>query len=463
MTELSVERTAIPGLLVLRLPVHRDERGWFKENWQREKMIALGLPDFAPVQNNVSFNASRGATRGIHAEPWDKLVSVSTGQVFGAWVDLREGPTFGATVTQLVDESVAVFVPCGVGNSYQALADDTTYSYLVNAHWHPGVTYPAVHLGDERLGIEWPIPLAESEISAKDHANPRWDDVVPMPRRRPLVLGGTGQIGRALRELLPDAIAPTRAELDLSDPASVAAWDFAAHDVVINAAAYTAVDAAETDDGRASAWALNAVGPATLARLAREHQLRLVHYSSDYVFDGTREVHDEDEAPSPLGVYGQTKAAGDLAVATAPDHLILRTTWVIGEGANFVATMARLAGDGISPAVVDDQVGRLSFAQDVAAATVHLLESGAPTGTYDVTNDGDPLTWAALAREVFAARGRAREDVRAITSAEFAASRPGLTAPRPAHSTLDLTRLTATGFSPRDHVEALHDWLSRHD
>ena len=86
-----VERTPIPGLLVVRLDVHEDARGWFKENWQREKMVAAGLPDFGPVQNNVSFNARRGATRGIHTEPWDKFVTVTTGRVFGAWVDMREG------------------------------------------------------------------------------------------------------------------------------------------------------------------------------------------------------------------------------------------------------------------------------------------------------------------------------------------------------------------------------------
>jgi len=93
--DLQLSSTPIPGLLVIDLPLHGDNRGWFKENWQREKMMALGLPDFRPVQNNVSFNATVGVTRGLHAEPWDKLVSVTTGAVFGAWVDLREGETFG--------------------------------------------------------------------------------------------------------------------------------------------------------------------------------------------------------------------------------------------------------------------------------------------------------------------------------------------------------------------------------
>ena len=94
---LGVETTPIPGFLRIDLTVHGDNRGWFKENWQREKMVALGLPDFGPVQNNISFNDEVGVTRGIHAEPWDKFVSVATGRVFGAWVDLLEGPSFGTT------------------------------------------------------------------------------------------------------------------------------------------------------------------------------------------------------------------------------------------------------------------------------------------------------------------------------------------------------------------------------
>ncbi len=100
---LQVSTTPIPGLMVIDLPVHGDNRGWFKENWQREKMIAAGLPDFGPVQNNVSFNDAAGTTRGIHAEPWDKYVSVATGRIFGAWVDLRAGPTFGTVFTAEIE------------------------------------------------------------------------------------------------------------------------------------------------------------------------------------------------------------------------------------------------------------------------------------------------------------------------------------------------------------------------
>ena len=233
--DLSVAETGIGGLKVVDLAVHGDSRGWFKENWQRAKMTALGIPDLKVVQNNISYNDSRGVTRGIHAEPWDKFISVARGSVFGA---------------------------------------------------------------------------------------------------------------------------------------------------------YTAVDRAETPEGRAIAWKANATGPALLARTCAEHGITLVHVSSDYVFDGTAEVHTEDEPLSPLSVYGQTKAAGDIAVAGCPRHYIMRSSWVIGEGHNFVKTMKGLSDRVADPedklaqvTVVDDQLGRLTFTRDMAAAIFHVLGTHAPTGT----------------------------------------------------------------------------------
>ncbi|MDI6910893.1 bifunctional dTDP-4-dehydrorhamnose 3,5-epimerase family protein/NAD(P)-dependent oxidoreductase [Nocardioides sp.] len=461
--ELTLETTPIPGLLLLRLPVHEDGRGWFKENWQREKMVALGLPDFGPVQNNVSHNARRGVTRGIHAEPWDKLVSVTTGRVFAAWVDLRRGDSFGSTFHVEVDPSVSVFVPRGVGNSYQALEDGTSYSYLVNDHWRAGVTYPAVHLGDPDVAVPWPIPLDEADVSEKDRANPLLADVVPMEPHRTLIIGANGQLGRALSVDFPEAdradLAGADRVLDVTDPAGVAAWPWQEYDLVLNAAAYTAVDDAEAPEGRRTCWAANAQAPATLARLARDHHFTLVHYSTDYVFDGTAESHTEAEPFSPLGVYGQSKAAGDLAVGSAPRHYLLRTSWVIGDGHNFVRTMQSLAERGVSPSVVDDQVGRLTFTGELSRATRHLVETGAAYGTYNVTNDGPPTSWADLAREVFRLAGRDSEDVVRVSTEEYAAGKS--LAPRPACSVLGLEKLIGTGFVPEDALTALARYCRR--
>ncbi len=458
MGVLTIEHTPIPGLLVLRLDVRADDRGWFAETWQRAKMTELGLPDFGPVQANIAHNASRGTTRGLHAEPWDKLVTVASGRAYAAWVDLRAGETFGTTHAVELEPGMSVFVPRGVGNGYQTLLPDTAYTYLVNDHWRPDASYVAVDLADPALGIDWPIPPEERVVSDKDLSAPALADVDGVAVRRPLVLGSAGQVGRALQSVFPSSVGVDLPELDLTDDAQLDRWPWADHDVVLNAAAYTAVDLAETPDGRRAAWALNAGIPASLARLAVRHGFTLVHYSTDYVFDGTRDEHDEEEPLSPLGVYAQAKAAGDLALRAVPRHYLLRTSWVVGDGANFVRTMARLADEGASPAVVSDQIGRLTFADELARATHHLIEQGAPYGTYHVTNGGPPMSWAEVAREVFALRGRDPDDVRPVSTEEYTAGRT--IAPRPASGVLSMRRIEATGFEPRDAVEALRDYAS---
>ncbi|WP_144795960.1 bifunctional dTDP-4-dehydrorhamnose 3,5-epimerase family protein/NAD(P)-dependent oxidoreductase [Microbacterium paludicola] len=456
--------TPIPGLVVFDLPVHGDSRGWFKENWQREKMTALGLPDFGPVQNNISFNDAIGTTRGIHAEPWDKWVSVATGRIFGAWVDLREGPTFGAVFTAEIDPSRAIFVPRGVGNSYQTLEADTAYTYLVNDHWSPDAEYAFLNLADETAAIDWPIPLTEVEISAKDKAHPRLADVTPVAPRKTLVLGAGGQLGRALHAALGDAAHieyATRADLDVTSSDLATARRWRDYGTIINAAAYTAVDTAETAEGRAAAWQANAASVAALARIADEHGITLVHVSSDYVFDGTADgAYTEDAAFSPLGVYGQTKAAGDIAAATVARHYILRTSWVIGEGNNFVRTMASLAERGIDPKVVSDQIGRLTFTDDIAAAITHLLTTRAPYGTYNVTSSGRARSWADIARDVFRLAGHDPARVSDVTTVEYFAGATTPVAPRPLNSVLDLTKITATGFAPGDVDAGLAAYLA---
>ena len=124
--EVTVTEAPIPGFYIVKLAVHGDNRGWFKENYQQAKMEALGLPHFEVVQNNFSYNVERGVTRGLHAEPWEKFISVANGSVFGAWVDLRKGDSFGKTFTCEINPGTAVFVPRGVANGYQTLEENVT-------------------------------------------------------------------------------------------------------------------------------------------------------------------------------------------------------------------------------------------------------------------------------------------------------------------------------------------------
>ena len=474
---LRAEETGIEGLKVLDLSVHGDSRGWFKENWQREKMAkGLGLQDLRWVQNNISFNLSAGATRGIHAEPWNKFISVATGSVFGAWVDLRAGsPTYGRVYTCVLDPSKAIFVPRGVGNSYQALEDGTAYTYLVDAHWSAELkkTYTFVNLADPELAIEWPIPLDGCEISEADRNHPYLRDVVPMQPKRTLVTGANGQLGRAVRALAEErGLAETFDycdidTFDMSDAAAYGQYDWSLYGTVINCGAYTAVDRAETDEGRVTCWKANATGPALLARTCSEHGITLVHVSSDYVFDGSSDMHAEDEPMSPLGVYGQSKAAGDIAVAGCPAHYILRSSWVIGDGRNFVKTMAALSDRVADPedalgrvTVVDDQVGRLTFTADMARAIFHLIDTAAPYGTYNCTGSGEPASWAEVARRVFELRNGNGAAVAPVSTEEYYASASGPIAPRPARSALDLAKIEATGYAAPAWNEELKEYMS---
>lgn len=458
--ELSFQPTPIPDLLIADLPVHGDSRGWFKENWQHAKMTALGLPDFGPVQNNISFNAEKGVTRGIHAEPWDKYISIGSGRVFGAWVDLREGDSFGTVFTAELDPTKAIYVPRGVGNSFQALEDNTVYTYLVNDHWsaEAQAQYTFLNLADETAAVEWPIPLDQAELSDKDKAHPRLAEVAPMKPKRILITGADGQLGRAFRDVYPDAEFASRSDLDITDDNLDQARPWRQYEAIINTAAYTAVDTAETPDGRKAAWDINAKAVANLARVATKYGVTLVHYSSDYVFDGEQTLHDEEESFAPLGVYGQSKAAGDTAASVAPRHYTLRTSWVIGDGNNFVRTMASLAERGIKPSVVNDQIGRLTFTQDLARATKHLLTSQAPYGTYNLSNSGEPASWADIAAEVYELTGHDRTDVTGVSTAEYFADKPG-TAPRPLQSTLNIDKISAMGYTPEDWKTALRRYL----
>lgn len=274
-----------------------------------------------------------------------------------------------------------------------------------------------------------------------------------------VITGAEGQLGRALRREFPAALALGRAELDLTDAAAVRAFDWSGTDVVLNAAAWTAVDAAEDPAQQAAAWAVNAQAVASLAGAAQRHGFVLVHVSTEYVFDGRHAGPiPEDAPPSPLSAYGRSKAAGDRFASAVARHYLVRTTWVVGDGSNFVRTMAALADRGVSPSVVDDQIGRLTFAPDLAAGIAHLVRTGAPFGTYNLTGAGEPASWADVAREVFRLRGRSPDDVRRVSTAEYYAGKDGI-APRPANSVLDLSRIRSTGFEPCDWRAALREYL----
>jgi dTDP-4-dehydrorhamnose 3,5-epimerase len=182
-TEFTTHQTEIPGLIFFGVTKIGDERGWFQEKYQKAKLIAAGLPaDFTVVQTNISYNQEKGVIRGFHAEPWDKYISLVTGRVFAAYVDLRPSDGFGKVVTAELDKNKAVFLPKGVANGFQTLEEDTYYIYSVNDHWSQENydKYTFVNLADPQLNVKWPIPLDQSVMSERDKNHPLFKDVKPM-------------------------------------------------------------------------------------------------------------------------------------------------------------------------------------------------------------------------------------------------------------------------------------------
>jgi dTDP-4-dehydrorhamnose reductase len=279
-----------------------------------------------------------------------------------------------------------------------------------------------------------------------------------MDNSRILIVGAYGQLGKALQAAYPEATAVDRDTFDMTDWDMLEKYDWSKYDVILNAAVYANVNGAEEGDGRVAAWLVNATGPSYLSKVASKHDITLVHVSSDYVFDGRKRPHTETEPFSPLNVYGQSKAAGDLAVGLAPQHYVLRTTWLIGDGPNFVRTMAGLARKNVSPTVVDDQIGRLTFTPTLVGAIDHLLTSKAPYGTYNTTNDGRVTSWADITEEIFTDLGRDDLHVTRTSTAEYDAGKTDI-APRPLLSEMDLSKLKAIGYQPNDWQADLAQYI----
>jgi len=273
-------------------------------------------------------------------------------------------------------------------------------------------------------------------------------------RRPVLVIGSKGQVALALARQRTAGLYPIvcrgRPDGDIADSASLhRLFESVSPLAVVNAAAYTAVDKAESDP--AAAFAVNANGPGNLTALCRDRDIPLVHISTDYIFDGSgRKPYLEADAIAPLGVYGASKAAGEAAIRrTWAKHLIFRTAWVYSaDGQNFLKTMLRLASERDQLSVVDDQRGSPTWAQDIAAAIVTTLvhvmthpEDRTLWGTYHVTNGGD-TTWYGFAREIFrlaAASGRKTPSVIPIPTAAYPTP-----ARRPAYSVLDTSKIKDT-------------------
>ncbi|WP_297812600.1 dTDP-4-dehydrorhamnose reductase [uncultured Methylophaga sp.] len=282
--------------------------------------------------------------------------------------------------------------------------------------------------------------------------------------KRMLVLGGTGQVGYELQRSLStlgEVLAPTQNDISLMLPANELEGKLTAlrPDIVINAAAYTAVDQAETE--REKAHQINAVAPGLLASYCEKQQIPLIHFSTDYVFDGTKnQPWKETDTPNPINVYGETKLAGENVIrATRASHLILRTSWVYGaRGKNFFNTMKRLATEKSSLSIVNDQLGAPTWSRHLGDAVAQLIAMAGKqgpgfwqthSGTYHLTNAGE-TSWYDFAQAIFdemQSAGHPAPEVEPISSDDYP-----VPAPRPAYSVLDC------GLLEERFAISLPDW-----
>lgn len=287
------------------------------------------------------------------------------------------------------------------------------------------------------------------------------------------VIGAQGQVARSLREAATgnsDIVfgCARRPDVDLLRPGSIAqaVADFRP-DIVVNAAAYTAVDRAESEPG--PAFAVNRDGAGAVAAAATCHRVPVIHFSTDYVFDGTKDVpYVESDPVNPRSVYGRSKLEGELAVAAAnPRHIVLRTSWVYAPfGTNFARTMLRLAAERDQLRVVDDQIGCPTYAPDIAAATIAIAKKVVSEGWNPQFAGAthlagpDALTWYAFAKDIV--RGAALRGGRSVPISPIATSDYPTPAARPANSRLSTARLASVfgvGLPPLQR--SLGDCLDR--
>lgn len=269
-----------------------------------------------------------------------------------------------------------------------------------------------------------------------------------------LLTGGAGQLGTALRGLLPEAVAPPRNELDIADLEGLRAWLRSRRpSAIINAAAYTAVDAAEDDE--AAAFLVNAAAVRVMAEYGAEARIPLVTFSTDYVFDGSAVVPYLESSPtSPINAYGRSKEAGERAALEAnPDALVIRTSWVMSATHKNFLTVILDRADAGEVRVVGDQRGCPTVASDLAAATLRAIQAGV-TGLLHVTNSGE-TTWYEVARLACQVAGLDPSRVHPITTEEYPTP-----ATRPCYSVLGSERRAALGIELPPWQDAVERMVS---
>lgn len=416
--------TALPGVMIIERPTFADDRGFFRETFRKKHLEEHLGRQLEFLQANHS-RSSKGTLRGIHIAPWDKLITVTGGEVQAVIVDTRpDSPTFGRSVSlHLTDKAPrSLFVPAGCGNSFLVLSEQADYTYLTTEYWAPGKEFNIAY-NDPDLNIAW--ANSEPTLSEKDQTNPSLREVFPekfsgslaASASNILILGGKGNLGNQLAKLLPGALVWDRDDLDVTDPIAVTTkfndlGQAKKIDTVINCTAFNDLDAAEENPGLAVT--LNVTAPRMLAEAAKQHNLTFVHYSTGYVFSGEDGVneHPETAMPNPNSVYAASKLAGEQAVQSVGGrYYILRTNVLFGpmgpgEAAkkSVVDVMYNIGKEKKKLRGIINEFSNFTYTPDLARATVELLQAKPPYGLYHMTNEGFG-SWYDLSKAIFTLSG----------------------------------------------------------
>lgn len=456
-----------------------DERGWFRPAFIRKKLqceIPKKVLDDMIEQENESLSA-KGVIRGLHYQLnpkcQTKLVSIRSGEAIDVVADIRpDSPTFGKWFGILLrPRERQLLVPKGFAHGFIALKDGTEFHYLVDNDYAPSME-DGIPWDDDTINIDWDLILDAYNIKREDLITSSKDKLHSTlaqkmenneiefkrsdledsalyynSRCKVMVTGGAGQLGYdVLKELYKrgykDIYAPTIEELDLTDKEAVdkAMAEFKP-DLVIHCAAYTAVDNAE--DNEEAAEKINVEATGYIAKNCKKLGSKLIYISTDYVFDGTKDlnkVYEVTDETNPQSVYGKTKLMGERAALNNPKTFIVRTSWVFGEnGKNFMRTMLNLSETKSELNVVSDQYGSPTYTVDLARLLVDMAETE-KYGLYHANNEGY-CNWAEFAEEIFRQNNK-DVIVHHVTSEEYPQK-----ATRPKNSKLSKNALIDNDFA----------------
>lgn len=440
-------KTKLKGVYIVEPNAIGDNRGWFMETYNKGEFDKAGL-NYTFVQDNQSFSAQKGILRGLHFQnrpmAQAKLVRCTSGAILDVAVDIRKGSdTYLQWVAvELSQENKRqLMIPRGYAHGFVTLGDNVMVQYKVD-NLYSKECDRGIQWKDDSIGVEWGI---ESPIlSQKDINSPLLKDSDANFTIKVLVTGYKGQLGYDLIKRLEaegyECLGVDIDEFDITDYEKTR--DFITHydpDVVVNCAAYTAVDKAE--ENKEQCYNINVIGSENIAKVCQEIDCKLVYISTDYVYDGSGSLpHKVTDVIAPKSVYGKTKYEGEQVSAKHVEKLfIIRTSWVFGKnGNNFVKTMLKLAAERDKISVVNDQIGSPTYTHDLADFIFYIINTD-KYGVYHCSNEGY-CSWCDFARAIMQ-KSKLNVEIVGIPTSDYKTL-----AQRPLNSRLDKQCLIDCGY-----------------